>query len=295
MSPRKRKLQAENGETTTAKKSIIEHGQLGGLLDQTILTILSRATGPMPRKDIVEEVTATLSGHHIRHLGQLTSWASLARGSVINGAARKWYTETKLIPPEGLHGDDDRWTAYEITDLGRERHKFSNEPKEQKCVSKGIQEISSNELKEQKCIQESSTNQDSIDGESQVSAEKVLSTPELLSHIFSFLDYEDLQACRSVCRQWRAVVARHFFNENLGNSPRIVREAVCKNSATLDMKRIRFDCPEIKVGGGRVTDVQRDGDRTLVAVKHRKVVHLFSYKGRGQVNVKNLSPLGYKM
>ena len=281
MSPRKRKLKAEDGEAPTAKKSIIEHGQLGGLLDQTILTILSRATGPMPRCNIIDEVATSLDGNHIMQLGQLArvafgTWASLARGRVINGAARKWFTETKLIPPEGFHGDDDRWTVYQITDLGREREKSASELKEHKCLSEDILE--------------SKTNQDSIE-----SQEKVLSTPELLSHIFSFLDYRDLQVCSNVSMQWKAVVARYYFNDNLGNSPRIVREAVYKNSATLNMKRLRFDCPGIKLGGGgRVMDVQRDGDRTLVAVKRRKVLlHLNFMKDRYKAMLK-LNLLGDK-
>ena len=99
---------------------------------------------------------------------------------------------------------------------------------------------------------------------------KALGAPELLSHIFSYLDYEELQSCRNVSQHWRDVVLRYFFNDNLGNSPRIVTKAVSENSTTLAMKTLRFDLQGISRMGGRVLDVQRDGDRTFVTVQHKK-------------------------
>ena len=205
-------------------------------------------------------------GWPLRNLGHLASgsWQHLVQRTLHHGLAKNWFTVIK-------ESDEACWLKkYEITSIGR--HEKENGVKElartdDKCVKS----------KEEVIRRDHSECPIDYSGRS-----KALGMPELLSHIFSYLEYQDLKSCRDVSQQWRGVVLRYYFNDNLGNSPRVLASAVSENSTTLRMKTLRFD---IGLEGGKVMDVQRDKERTFVAVKDKSMAAIVVYEGLNLVRM----------
>ena len=276
MSQLKRKHH-EKEEASEAKKSrndnegeeqqILEHNQLRDLVDRTVLAILGEARGPMHRGEIKEQVAAKLQGFRIRHLGHLASgsWYHLVQGTLHNGLTRNWFEKVDCDDAcrKRYHTtcDNAYRNKYQITNFGRD--KIENGLLEESCSRKSKDVMTNPRRSEDSYKDSREHSRHSLEH----SRSKALGTPELLSHIFSYLDYDDLQMCRDVSQHWRDVVLRYYFNDNLGNSPRIVARAVSENSTNLAMKTLRF---RFDPSGGIVMDVQRDGERTFVTVKYRK-------------------------
>ena len=196
----------------------------------------------------------------LRNLTHLASdlWHHLVQKTLHHGLANNWFTVTK-------QPDEACWLKkYYITSIGR--HEKENGVKElARIYDKGVK------CKEEVIRKDHNDCPIDYSGRS-----KALSTPELLYYIFSYLEYQNLKSCRDVSHLWRGVVLRYYFNDNRGNSPRVLASAVSENSTTLRMKTLRFD---IGLEGGKVMDVQRDKDRTLVVVKTESKAALVVYDG----------------
>ena len=161
----------------------------------------------------------------LRNLTHLASdlWHYLVQKTLHHGLVKNWFTVTK-------HPDEACWLKkYYITSIGR--HEKENGVKElTRIYDKGVK------CKEEVIRKDHNDCPIDYSGRS-----KALSTPELLYYIFSYLEYQNLKSCRDVSHLWRGVVLRYYFNDNRGNSPRVLASAVSENSTTLRMKTLRFD------------------------------------------------------
>ena len=121
MSPLKRQYygkdespEVKKSRSDTNEEQVIEHSQIRYAVDETVLSILAGARGPMHFCEIMDKVIKKLQGIRIRHLGHLAyeSWQHLVQNTLNHGLARNWFAVTM--------NSESTWLGkYEITSIGR--------------------------------------------------------------------------------------------------------------------------------------------------------------------------------